>query len=70
MQLTGGQSKFEFMTDQNLSENKKSSISKNIDIDNDKLVQITATKADLTEHNNRLSDIESNTLERTIWRRS
>ena len=69
MQLTGGQSKFEFMTDLNLSENKKSSISKNIDIDNDKLVQITATEADLKEHNNRLSDIESNTSERTIWRR-
>ena len=69
MQLTGGQSKFEFMTDQNLSENKKSSISKNIDIDNAKLVQITATEADLKEHNNRLSDIESNTSERTIWRR-
>ena len=58
------------MTDQNLSENKKNFISKNIDIDNDKLVQIKATEADLTEHNNRLSDIESNISERTIWRRS
>ena len=70
MQLTGGQSKFEFMTDLNLSENKKSSISKNVDIDNTKLVQITATEADIAEHNNRLLDIESNISEKTIWRRS
>ena len=58
------------MTDLNLSENKKSSISKNVDIDNTKLVQITATEADIAEHNNRLSDIESNISEKTIWRRS
>ena len=70
MQLTGGQSKFEFMTDLNLSENKKSSISKNIDIDNEKLIQITATEEDIKEHDNRLSDIESNISEKTIWRRS
>ena len=70
MQLTGGQSKFEFMTDLNLSENKKSSISKNVDIDSTKLVQITATEADIAEHNNRLLDIESNISEKTIWRRS
>tara|TARA_B100000989_G_scaffold256376_1_gene205553 strand:+ start:371 stop:1087 length:717 start_codon:yes stop_codon:yes gene_type:complete len=70
MQLTGGQSKFEFMTDLNLSENKKSSISKNIDIDNEKLIQITATEEDIKEHDNRLNDIESNISEKTIWRRS
>ena len=70
MQLTGGQSKFEFMTDLNLSENKKSSISKNIDINNEKLIQITATEEDIKEHDNRLNDIESNISEKTIWRRS
>ena len=70
MQLTGGQSKFEFMTDLNLSENKKNSISKNIDIDNKKLVQISATENDIKEHDNRLNDIESNISEKTIWRRS
>ena len=70
MQLTGGQSKFEFMTDLNLSENKKSSISKNIDIDNEKLIQIIATEDDIKEHDNRLNDIESNISEKTIWRRS
>ena len=70
MQLTGGQSKFEFMTDLNLSENKKSSISKNIKIDNEKLIQITATENDVKEHDNRLNDIESNISEKTIWRRS
>ena len=70
MQLTGGQSKFEFMTDLNLSENKKSSISKNIEIDNEKLIQITATETDIKEHDNRLNDIESNISEKTIWRRS
>ena len=70
MQLTGGQSKFEFMTDLNLSENKKSSISKNIKIDNEKLIQITASENDIKEHDNRLNDIESNISEKTIWRRS
>ena len=70
MQLTGGQSKFEFMTDLKLSENKKSSISKNIKIDNEKLIQITATENDIKEHDNRLNDIESNISEKTIWRRS
>ena len=70
MQLTGGQSKFEFMTDLNFSENKKSSISKNIKIDNEKLIQITATETDIKEHDNRLNDIESNISEKTIWRRS
>ena len=70
MQLTGGQSKFEFMTDLSLSENKKSSISKNIDINNEKLIQITATEEDIKEHDNRLNDIESNISEKTIWRRS
>ena len=70
MQLTGGQSKFEFMTNLNLSENKKSSISKNIEIDNEKLIQISATENDIKEHDNRLNDIESNISEKTIWRRS
>ncbi len=70
MQLTGGQSKFEFMTDLNLSENKKSSISKNIKIDNEKLIQITASENDIKEHDNRLNDIESNISVKTIWRRS
>ena len=70
MQLTGGQSKFEFMTDLNLSENKKSSISKNIKIDNEKLIQITASENDIKEHDDRLNDIESNISVKTIWRRS
>ena len=70
MQLTGGQSKFEFMTDLNLSENKKNSISKNIEIENEKLIQISATENDIKEHDNRLNDIESNISEKTIWRRS
>ena len=70
MQLTGGQSKFEFMTDLNLSEKKKSSISKNIKIDNEKLIQITASENDIKEHDNRLNDIESNISVKTIWRRS
>ena len=68
MQLTGGQSKFEFISNGNtLSEQNKGS--ENLIINKiDDLPSISASKSDLKEHEKRISEIEKKYSNKTIWR--
>ena len=68
MQLTGGQSKFEFISNGNsLSEQNKES--ENLIIDQiEGLPLINASKSDLKEHEKRISEIEKKYSNKTIWR--
>ena len=69
MQLTGGQSKFEFMSDSNiLSINNKNSEDSTIDKIND-LPKINASKTDIENHNKRISEIEKKYSVKTFWRK-
>ena len=68
MQLTGGQSKFEFISNGNsLSDQNKDS--ENLIIDQiDGLPSISASESDLIEHEKRISEIEKKYSNKTIWR--
>ena len=68
MSLTGGQSKFEFDTN-NFSNNEKLSSDNAISRKNIELVSIKANKNDLDEHEARLADIEKRNSVETIWRK-
>ena len=69
MQLTGGQSKFEFMSDTNiLSINNKNSEDSTIDKIDD-LPKIIASKTDIKNHNRRISEIEKKYTIKTFWRK-
>ena len=69
MQLTGGQSKFEFMSDSNiLSINNKNSEDSTIDKIDD-LPKIHASKTDIENHNKRISEIEKKYSVKTFWRK-
>ena len=68
MSLTGGQSKFEFDTN-NFSNNEKSSSNNIISRKNIELVSIKANQNDLDEHESRLADIEKRNSVKTIWRK-
>ena len=69
MQLTGGQSKFEFTSNGNsLSDQNKDS--ENLIIDQiDGLPSISASESDLKEHEKRISEIEKKYSNKTIWRK-
>ena len=69
MQLTGGQSKFEFMSDTNiLSINNKNPEYSIIDKIDD-LPKINASKTDIKNHNRRISEIEKKYSIKTFWRK-
>ena len=69
MQLTGGQSKFEFMSDSNiLSINNKNSEDSTI-AKIDDLPKINASKTDIENHNKRISEIEKKYSVKTFWRK-
>ena len=68
MSLTGGQSKFEFDTN-NFSNNEKLSSESSISRKDIELVSIKANKNDLNEHESRLADIEKRNSVQTIWRK-
>ena len=68
MSLTGGQSKFEFDTN-NFSNNEKLASDNTISRKNIELVSIKANKNDLDEHESRLADIEKRNSVETIWRK-
>ena len=68
MSLTGGQSKFEFDTN-NFSNNEKLSSNNTISRKNIELVSIKANQNDLDEHESRLADIEKRNSVETIWRK-
>ena len=69
MQLTGGQSKFEFITNGTVSSNK------NIDSDNliiekiDNLPKINTCKDDIQAHESRVAEIEKKHSVSAIWRK-
>ena len=69
MQLTGGQSKFEFITNGTVSSNK------NIDSDNliiekiDNLPKINTCKDDILAHESRIAEIEKKHSISAIWRK-
>ena len=68
MSLTGGQSKFEFDSN-NLSDNEKTSSNNTMAREGIELVSIKANKNDIEEHESRLADIEKRNSVETIWRK-
>lgn len=69
MQLTGGQSKFEFISNR-ASLSEKNNNSKNFVIDQiDNLPKINASKSDIKNHEKRISEIEKKYSRKTIWRK-
>ena len=68
MSLTGGQSKFEFDSN-NLSDNEKPSSYNTMAREGIELVSIKANKNYLEEHESRLTDIEKRNDVETIWRK-
>jgi len=68
MSLTGGQSKFEFDSN-NLSNNENTTSNNTIVREGVELVSIKANKNDLKEHESRLTDIEKRNSVETIWRK-
>ena len=68
MLLTGGQSKFEFDSN-NLSINKKTFSKNTISREGIELISIKANKSDIEEHESRLLDIEKRNSVETIWRK-
>ena len=69
MSLTGGQSKFEFDSN-NLSNNEKTSSNNSISREGIELISIKANKNDIEEHESRLTDIEKRNSVETIWRKA
>ena len=68
MSLTGGQSKFEFDSN-DLSNSKKSASKNTISREGIELISIKANKSDIEEHESRLLDIEKRNSVETIWRK-
>ena len=68
MSLTGGQSKFEFDSN-NLSNNENTTSNNTTVREGVELVSIKANKNDLKEHESRLTDIEKRNSVETIWRK-
>jgi len=68
MSLTGGQSKFEFNSN-NLVNNELTSQTNDVLREGIKLISVTANKNDLKEHESRLADIEDRNSVETIWRK-
>jgi len=68
MSLTGGQSKFEFNSN-NLVNNELTSQTNDVLREGIELISVTANKNDLKEHESRLADIEERNSVETIWRK-
>ena len=69
LHLTGGQSKFEFITNGNSDNSKKI---KNTDVDNQLLKSIKkviTTKTDINAHETKLSEMEKKNKNEAIWRK-
>ena len=70
MQLTGGQSRFEFITngEATMQNDQKSESSMDIEkIEN--LPKISSSKLEIEEHNKRINDIEKKYSVKTLWRK-
>ena len=66
--LTGGQSKFEFDSN-NLSNTEKTSSKNTVSREGIELISIEANESDLKEHESRLLDIEKRNSVETIWKK-
>ena len=69
LHLTGGQSKFEFITNGNTDNSKKT---KNTDVDDQllkSLKKVITTKADVNAHETKLSEMEKKNKNEAIWRK-
>ena len=68
MSLTGGQSKFEFNSN-NLVNNELTSQTNDVLREGIELISVRANKNDLKEHESRLAEIEERNSVETIWRK-
>ena len=70
MHLTGGQSKFEFLSSQGDSSSEDSSAKKLINFDELPIAKISLTADDMKAHESRLKQIESDNKLTAIWNQS
>ena len=70
MHLTGGQSKFEFLSSQGDSSSEDSSTKKLINFDELPIAKISLTADDMKAHESRLKQIESDNKLTAIWNQS
>ena len=70
MHLTGGQSKFEFLSSQGDSSSEDSSAKKLINFDELPIAKISLTADDMKAHESRLQQIESDNKLTAIWNQS
>jgi DNA polymerase-3 subunit epsilon len=70
MHLTGGQSKFEFLSSQGDSSSEDSAAKKLINFDELPITKVSLTANDIKAHENRLKQIESDNKVTAIWNQS
>jgi DNA polymerase-3 subunit epsilon len=70
MNLTGGQSKFEFLSSQGDSSSEDSAAKKLINFDELPITKVSLTANDMKAHENRLKQIESDNKLTAIWNQS
>jgi|TARA_B110000495_G_C22907218_1_gene529641 DNA polymerase-3 subunit epsilon len=70
MHLTGGQSKFEFLSSQGDSSSEDSAAKKLINFDELPITKVSLTANDMKAHENRLKQIESDNKLTAIWNQS
>ena len=65
--LTGGQSKFEFSSNNNVAKEAKSSEKSTLTLEGLKFTSIKANKSDVIAHKKRLKEIKEKNNVETIW---
>jgi len=68
--LTGGQSKFEFMSSQGGSSSNESATKKPVNFDEFPVAQVSISSEDMTAHESRLKQIEADNKLTTLWNQS
>tara|TARA_B110000495_G_scaffold141973_1_gene124951 strand:+ start:188 stop:454 length:267 start_codon:yes stop_codon:yes gene_type:complete len=68
--LTGGQSKFEFLSSQGGASSDQSTAKQSINFDEFPIAQVSISSADMTAHENRLQQIEADNKLTTLWNES
>ena len=70
MQLTGGQSRFEFITNGEATMQNDQNSESSMDIEKiENLPKISSSKLEIQEHNKRINDIEKKYSVKTLWRK-
>ena len=70
MQLTGGQSRFEFITNGEATMQNDQNSESSMDIEKiENLPKISSSKLEIQEHNKRINDIEKKYSIKTLWRK-